>query len=420
MRRYGWEQLQAEGELERARQCHAGWCLALAERAEPELTRPEQERWLARLEREHDNLRAALDWLLATPARTADGLRLAGALWRFWEARGHLTEGRGWLERALTAPPEALGPTRAKALAGAGALARLQGDAHRAEAAYEESLAHSRAADDRWAVAAALTNLGTLAKDRGNFPAAVACFEEGIALFRHLTDQHGLAAALATLGNLLRAQGQFERASALYGESLALHRALGDRRGVAALLNNLGAVAADQQDHARAAARYRESLAICQAMGDPRGFALTLTNLAVAARQQGDLAEAARLLARALPRRRELGDRPGIAVCLEELALAAAAHQPERMARLLGAAEAVREAAGVRLPPHQQQRLERLAAAAQGRTEVDRACLAWQTGLQMTLDEAIGEALGNGAGDDPASGEPPPVALTTSAGRPAP
>ena len=126
MREYALERLEASGEAAAMRQAHAAFYLALAERAEPELTGPEQTHWLDRLEIEHDNLRAALAWAIA--ARPGHGLvRLAGALWRFWWMRGHYREGRAWLEAALEqdAGSEA---ERAKALYGAGSLATEQGD----------------------------------------------------------------------------------------------------------------------------------------------------------------------------------------------------------------------------------------------------------------------------------------------------
>ena len=158
----------AAGEEERVRERHRDYFLALAEEAEPKLMGAEQAAWLQRLEEEHENLRAGLDWSLVE-AGSEGGLRLCGALQRFWWTRGHLSEGREWCARVLgKAGAEERTSERAKALNVAGVLARRQGDYPAARALHEESLAIRRQLGDRRGMAASLNNLGNVAVKQGD------------------------------------------------------------------------------------------------------------------------------------------------------------------------------------------------------------------------------------------------------------
>ncbi len=190
MRVYALEQREAAGEDDALRRAHAAWRLALAEEAEPALTGADQDMWLERLEREHDNLRAALRWLRESDDGEA-GLRLAAALWRFWHVRGHIGEGRAWLEELLARGPLAAAAAaaagRAAALNAAGRLAHAQGEYDRASTLLTESLALRRAAGDREGAAQALSDLGMMACDANDYARATALLDESLALRR----QHG-------------------------------------------------------------------------------------------------------------------------------------------------------------------------------------------------------------------------------------
>ncbi|MDP8924600.1 MAG: tetratricopeptide repeat protein, partial [Chloroflexota bacterium] len=176
IREYGLEQLEASGDLDDARRRHAAYYLALTEDAEARLTGPDQARWLDRLDLEHDNLRAALQW--CTEHDTGSGLRLAATLWRFWYVRAYFTEGRDWLARLLPLPEARVRTaTRALALNGAGNLAYNQGDYAAAEACHQESLEIRRELGDRRGIAGSLNNLGLIARDRGDFAGATDLFE---------------------------------------------------------------------------------------------------------------------------------------------------------------------------------------------------------------------------------------------------
>ena len=198
IREYGLERLATSGDEEATQRAYGGFFLALAEEAEPQLIGPEQGEWLTRLETEHDNLRAVLVWAEAQDHET--GLRLAAALWRFWYARGHLNEGRGWLERALALDGAGQSAARVRALHGAGVLADLQGDPAQAEALVTESLALARSLQDRRGEALALVALGLVAAFEGDTAREVALTEASLALWRDLDDAWGAAGALDNLG----------------------------------------------------------------------------------------------------------------------------------------------------------------------------------------------------------------------------
>ena len=179
--------------------------------------------WLDRLQAEHDNLRAALAWSIAHDPEMA--LRLAGALWRFWSQRGYWSEGRRWLEQALTAAPDAPRAVRAAALAGAGTLADEQGDFVEARRCFEESLALAQQIGDERRAARVLRSLGIVASNQNELDRAAEFFEEALVSVRALQDQAAIGRCLNDLGLVADRQGDHERAIAYYEEALALARA---------------------------------------------------------------------------------------------------------------------------------------------------------------------------------------------------
>jgi predicted ATPase/class 3 adenylate cyclase len=319
IRQYSRDRLFESGEASDLRQRHFDWFLALAEHAEPELDGPRQRQWLDRLEREHENLRAALQW--AEESHQAEsGLQLGRKLWQFWWVRGYLAEGRDRLASLLAgAEPSARTAARAKALHGAGILAQDQGDYRAARALHEESLAIKRELCDRAGVAASLNNLGHVARLQGDYRAARALYEEGLAIGRELGDPRGLAFSLRGLGLIARYQGDLIAARAYYEESLAIARRLGDERAVAISLNNLALVALDSGDPEAARVYYQESLTIKQELGDRRGIAFALNGLGLTALYRGEDEPARRYFVDSLAIRRELGDRRGTAFSLHGL-----------------------------------------------------------------------------------------------------
>jgi predicted ATPase/DNA-binding SARP family transcriptional activator/Tfp pilus assembly protein PilF len=339
VRQYAAEQLAHSGEAALTHRAHAAWYLALAEEAEPGLRGSEQATWTARLETEHDNLRAALTWSLAdtdlhpAPVLLRAGhqaqdaaihpeaipLRLVAALWRFWDMRGYFSEGRAWAEQALATDAGVPSAPRARALYGAGNLARQQGDYDRAQLLYDESLALWRRLDDPSGMAATLNSAGIVAYWRGEYRRTQSLLEESLALQRQAGNRWAIAVALSNLGILLYQLGEYDRAEALYDESLALMQELGETRGTANALSNLGLLAAERGDYDRAASLQQQTLELRRALGDRAGVANALLDLGNVALGRGDLARAQSLAEESLALRRELGDRLGIAAALSTL-----------------------------------------------------------------------------------------------------
>ncbi|HET6313063.1 MAG TPA: tetratricopeptide repeat protein, partial [Chloroflexia bacterium] len=298
IREYARERLRESGEEEQTGQWHAEYYLALAEATEAELGGSRQGEWLDRLEQEHDNLRAALQWSLVDAESPGDGpsndeklelaLRLCGALGSFWEMHSHLSEGRKWfdlaLERGHSVPPAA----RAKALSGAGTLARYQGDFASARRLFDESLALRRELGDKKGIAASLNNLGTIAWNTGDYATARLLFAESLAVRQELGNTPAIAASLSNLAAVTRHLGEPDEARRYQEESLALMRELGNKRGIATALNNLGGAAWGQGDYATARLLFEESLALARELGHKSGVADVLCNLGEVLTAQGE------------------------------------------------------------------------------------------------------------------------------------
>jgi tetratricopeptide (TPR) repeat protein len=386
VRQYALEKLDDGGEETRRR--HARYYLALAERARPRLTGPDQASWLDRLEAENDNLRAAIGWSLdRDDAEVA--LRLVAELWWFWYKRGHLNEGRRWLEEALgrsTTPSAA----RAEALNGAGVLARNQADFERAQRWLEESLDLHRELGDERGSADVLVNLGTVALDRGNYPRSAALFEESLSLRKKLGDRWGIALALNNLGVVALARGDLAEAASLCEEGLELFRALEDRSGVAMVLSNLGKAVEERGAYSKAAAFYGESLTLYRELGEKKSVALLACRLGGVSNILGDHARAQALYDESLRLHGELGDRLGISQDLEGIAaMRAACGRVESAVRLWAAAEALREEIGA--PPNDPERArhEPLVAEAREALGEDAFAKAWAEGRRLSPERAL-------------------------------
>ena len=406
VRQYGREQLEAAEETEETRERHLDWCVGQAEQAEPDLLGAGQGVWLQSLEADLDNLRTALAWA-RDRAEVTRGLRLAGAVWRFWWAHGHLSEGRGWLEAFLTqeaavadsrCPPS----VRAKALSAAAALASEQGDLERATALAQAGAEVYRDVGDAVGVVSALGILGTVAARQGDYAHATTLYEECLAVRRDLSDQRGVAILLNNLAIVARHQENVPRAAALFTESLAIKRMLGDKRSIALALLNLGEVALDQGDYARASVVLEESLALLEDQDERWQIPVVLNNLGDVARYQGNLERATALYKQSLVLYRDMGNRADVGECLEGLAgVAGAEGQPQRAARLLGATAALRVTLHIPLPVADRTAHEALVAAARAALGDNTFAQAWAAGQALPLEDVIAEALSSvtGAGE---------------------
>jgi predicted ATPase/class 3 adenylate cyclase len=309
IREFGREQLAAGGDLDLIRGRHARHFLDLAEEAEPHLTADDQGAWLDRCDREHANLRAALRW--AIDAGEADrAQRAAGALWRFWQQRGHLAEGRRWLEEVLALPSgQGRTPARAKALAGAGGIAWWQEDIAAAQAWYQEALAVERELGDPARIAEALYNQAFVAGAAGDFDAAGRLFQESLDLFRQAGDEAGTARAEWMVVIPDMAAGRWERPLARAEESVAAWRRAGDRLGLADGLVWQAVVFARVGRPADARAAVAEALAVFRAVDSPMGIVSVVLGLSYLARWEERYEDAVRLAGAAESLRERVGGR---------------------------------------------------------------------------------------------------------------
>jgi predicted ATPase/class 3 adenylate cyclase len=395
VRLYGQEMLTAAGEESAVRARHRDWYLMMAERAEPALAGPEQQDWLDRLELEHDNVRVALRWSLTGEDKSEPLQRLVGALWRFWEIRGHWSEGRKWLETTLaqTAGAEG-GPSRIKVLSGAANLAFDQGDFPRAHALGEESLALSQKFGDKLGTVVCLTLLGLEACSIENFGRARELGAESLRLSQELGDTMGIAGGLAILGLVARGEGDTAKAIEQLTQSLQHFRTLGDRLRSSLVLLNLGLVVREQGDLKQAGVLFEESLDLFKTLGDRWGVAFSQSNLGILAWTQHEYERAADLFRQSLVLRRDLKDKRGIATSLVGLAaVATMQEQLERAAILFGAAEALRESIEVALPPFIRKDYEGLVATVRDKLPSASFQSAWARGRAMDQDQAIDYAL---------------------------
>jgi predicted ATPase/class 3 adenylate cyclase len=338
---YAAERLADAGEADGARHRHARWYVGLAEQAVDELAGPEQPRWTDRLETEHDNLRAALATLVAEPATRDDAVRLAGALVPFWFLRGHLSEGRSWLEAAL-ATGGGSARDRVRALHGAAVLALLQGDADASEANGGAALDAAREAGDRTWEARSILHLAGDAAERGHLGRASEGFAEALSLAESASDAPTAATASNGLGGVAWMRGDLRAARSHMEDGLERRRRMADQRAIAASLNNLAGLDLTEGDAPAARSLAEESLVISQQLGDREGIATALANLGEVAEAEGDLEDAVRLTTESLRLVRDIGERPFAAMLLVSLArLAHRAGRSEEAAVTLGQVDAL-------------------------------------------------------------------------------
>ena len=397
IREYALERLAASNDVAATRRSHAAYYLVLAEEGAAEAAaHPE---WLDRLEVEHDNFRAALEYL--TKTGDADwGLRLGSALFHFWETREYLTEGRSRIARLLALEGAAARPKlRSRLLFSAAVLAGEQGDYTSAQRLFDESLETCLELNDKRGVAVALNALAVNARDRGELATSSLLFEQCVAIWRDEGDPADVARALSNLANVTKLQGEAARAASLYDECLAIFRKVGDVAGIAWTLNYQGDVAREGNDVAAARSFYEQSLAAFSLSRDGWGIASALSDLAGLSWDQGDSDEARRLYGESIQMFQNLGHKRGIARVLGCLAANAAAQSSAVQAlRFAGAAAALRERLGTPLTPAEQHKLEKVLEFARRTLGNAAGMTAWMEGWALPVEQAIQEAMGPGAG----------------------
>jgi predicted ATPase/DNA-binding SARP family transcriptional activator len=314
VRQYARDRLLETEEATPVRGRHRDFFLAQGEKAEPRLSGPEQATWLDWLESERDNFRAALVWALDSDPEAA--LRLAGALVQFWLVRGHWTEGREALERALERGVKTPAEVRAKALRAAAYVTALLGDFEAATPLGEESLDLSQCLGDKASVARSLHTLGDTASLKRDLEAARRYYEESLVIKRAIGDQEGIALSLSGLADLTFVQGDHERARALHAESLTIMRKIGNKQAITHSLTMLGFITVGRGEYEAARALHEEGLALQREIGDKMHIGMSMLGLGYVARWQSDYKRARGLYLDCLAIFREIGDKQGIAYAL--------------------------------------------------------------------------------------------------------
>jgi len=448
IREFGLEVLAKSGEMEATRQAHAAYYLRLAEATEPELRGPQQDAWFDQLEREHDNLHAALNCLLERGVARESiemALRLGGALWYFWSLRSHVREGWTFLERALARSEGVAVSVHAKALT-AGYLAGWLGNVDRGEELCQQSLALFRESGDVAEVGNALFHLAFTRFARGDLATSRLHLEKSLEARKEAGDKSGMAMPLSFLSLLDFLQGEYTRGHSHTEAYLLLFRELGNKKGIAQSLTQIAWGYLFEGDDAKAHPLLEESRALYKEIGDKVFERLALCGLGCVAFHQGNIALARSLLeegstnfqgeedpfdldnkawalshlaqvvafegdyatARALYEQclaivKKVDFKVFTPFHLEGLAgVVAAQGDLPWAARLWGAAEALRDAIGTPIPPAYRVDYERSVSAARTHLSEQAFAAAWTEGRSMTLDQVLG-APGQAAVPTPTS-----------------
>ncbi len=355
---YALERLRASDDAEPTYARHAEFYLLQAESAQRHLQAPQQSEWLAWLERDHPNLRQALQWFIHNN-KFEQAARMCVALWRFWWERDHVREGLQWAEQVPADTPLPLS-LRAKLLYGTGVL---------------------------WYAS-------------GNMERAMSLLENSLVRFRALDDQPNVANVLNYVGAVYHSQSKFAEAKALYEQSLDIRHKLQDLWNVAISLNNLGALAHAQGDFAEAQRLCQQSVAVWQELGDHRSIVYPHIILGLVALDRGEFQQAAQQFQASLELLQDQGSQASIADCLEGLAAAAAQGQRyEWSAQMMGAAAQLRKHIGVPLTAAEQSLYEQRLAAVRVALGSRVFAIAWTEGRAMSLEHAVAYALSSSFDD---------------------
>jgi predicted ATPase/DNA-binding SARP family transcriptional activator len=452
IRQYALDELRRSEAEHTLRDRHLAHFTAFAEQAEGQLKRADQLQWLQRLDKEHDNLRAALEWSARAGSRSTIGLRLAAALRLFWQRRTYLSEGRRWLEQAIANfdqhpdghPPQA-DRHLARALVALEWLGVYRGEYATTRSNLDRALTLARTLNDHAIESEALGMLTVLSEYTGDLAAAAQYAEASVATARRSGDDWTLALVTHFRGRVWYRRGDVPAARLALEESERLFRATGDKQSVATVLSTLAGMASDS-DVARI--QFEEVLAIFQELGHREGLIIVLSNLAGRALMQNDLARAEPWYEQALAQARELNARITIAFCLRGLGririlrgdwpvaerflresaalnqatdhqtwlalslaglarIAAARGQIAQAARVLGASAAYFEAQSINLDVDDQVEWDQHLTAVRAALTREAFNTAFAAGQTLTLEQALQETS---ADDQPVSGTTPSAA----------
>jgi predicted ATPase/transcriptional regulator with XRE-family HTH domain len=443
LRQFAYGRLLEAGTFDDTRDQHLEYFLAYVGEAESKLRGVEQFQWLDRLEHDHDNLRAALEWSLRSEDELGakprgykeriaqESLELSGKLYLFWKRRDHWSEGRNWLWRSIEgAKGLPASADYAKALNAAVLLAVEQADTRTARQFAEENLSLSRELEDQPSIARALCSLGLVLWKQKDFVAARRYCEEGLAIFRELGDPFAVADALHWLGHITINQGDYEAAQAYLDESQSIAREMENKIGIVealadlgllaylrndyevaqshledsllrfreanlvpgmvSALNRLGDLARCLGDYEKAGELYTEGLSLYRDMGDLDEIPSILHNLGYIAQHRGDTSQALALFQEGLAIQHQMGNRAGIAECLLGVASVFSVQgQTEKAARLFGAAEALRQSIGASLWPANRVEYDRVLAHLHASIDDATLEVAYAAGRAMSVEQAV-------------------------------
>jgi tetratricopeptide (TPR) repeat protein len=436
LREFGEECLSQAGEIAATQAAHAAYFLSWVERVAPMILGAEQADWLDQLDREYENVRVALEWMLdgtgIERGWAEQALRLCVALMAFWEIRGYIREGLAFMERALAIGKDAAPSVRAQALHYAGFLALMLDDNTRAEEFLRESQLLFRDSGDKFGMANILRLQGNLAMTKNNFKIARRLLEEALNIYRTLGDMRRAASTCDALAQVAIAQGDYNKALLLLEEnlasyqmlgeqngtayplyhmayaffrsrgdlakarelteeSLALFRAVGNRRVIAYVLILLGEILLVEGEDDRARSVLEESLSIFRVMGERSGTASALIALARVAAYQGEYETALSFYQESWKLLQEIGDRELAAACLEGCGEVLVAQGEARWAvQLWGIAATVRAAIVAPMPPiYRPGYIQAMAVARESLSE-EAFQAAWREGSGTPLEQGLG------------------------------
>ncbi|MGD9588275.1 MAG: protein kinase [Pyrinomonadaceae bacterium] len=346
------EMLQAAGEESAARRRHAEYFVALGEQAEPHLQTADSGVWLAQLEEDHDNIRAAMRWSLENDHPLA--VRLAVSVRNFWLVHSHLREGFEWLQAVASLETEPDQALQFKLLNGLGLAARFLGDLTTARSAYERGLAAGTAAGNLQGTALSNRGLGLVAMQQGDLAAAGRYFDAGLAISRQIEDKYGIAMSLAFIGDLARTEGRFADSIGPFTEAVGLFRELENKTATSDVLNNLGAALVCVGEPRTAAPYFREALETAHSLSNRITTSCSLDGFAAIAVLDGDL---------------------------------------EKAAILFGAADQIRSEIGYEIEPAEAGFRDRFTSLLREEMPAEEIEAAWEKGRKLQLEEAIASAL---------------------------
>ena len=408
IRDYGLEKLAERGEEERARELHARYFESVAAEATTALIGPEASDWLERLEREHNNLRAALEWIVETGDGEC-GLVFGAGLWRFWETRGYMSEGQEWLEVLLTVPgADTRTEARATVLFGLGRFAYFHGQYEQARAYLEEASEVASECGSDSLVAGVVMQLGHLALVQGDHETARQYYDAGLSLRRVHDEPWGIATALLIRGRLSELQGDVSEAREYYEESLGIFREIQYDPGAARVLCQLGNLATQGARYDEAMSHYDRGLAVLREAGDREGVALALLNMGLTQRLRGEPTQAHAAIAESIGIFQDLGAPAWIAACIEVFSqLALDCGQHTLAVQMAAVASELRTGKKTPIPPVHRERTEQARVTLRQHLGNEAYVLAWEQGRLTPLDEAIATVIAGVPGTE-ASAEPCP------------